>query len=217
MSCTCQVDRAGGELQRADPATWELCLQDAKRMCREVVAVLKRLKEQRDMSLNEVGVGSRRPWVAACPASAAFSIGAAHAAHRLPSACGSAAVLSPTACADTDRQQKPGANPRLGGCWHRCCVQVRLTVAIEDPRARERRLMGMEVGLACLGCPLRQGLVAAWAGLGWDLLQLLAWCCACPACPPAAHLARPSCRPPPWPVAPLHVHTFSWLGDWMQS
>jgi hypothetical protein len=44
-------------------------------MCREVVAILRRLKEQRDMSLNE----------------------------------------------------------------------VRLTVAIEDPRARERRLMGIEV------------------------------------------------------------------------
>lgn len=51
-------------------------------MCREVVAILRRLKEQRDMSLNE----------------------------------------------------------------------VRLTVAIEDPRARERRLMGMEVrpGLDCM-------------------------------------------------------------------
>ena len=59
--------------------------QEAKRMCREVVGIMRVLKEQRDMSLNE----------------------------------------------------------------------VRLTVAIEDPRARERRLMGMEVrsGQPCLpGC-----------------------------------------------------------------
>ena len=58
-----------------------LGVQEAKRYCREVVTVLKRLKEQRDMTLNE----------------------------------------------------------------------VRLTVAIEDPRARERRLMGMEVGGAVPG------------------------------------------------------------------
>ena len=50
-------------------------MQEAKRLCREVVSALRMLKDQRDMSLNE----------------------------------------------------------------------VRLTVAIEDPRARERRLMGMEV------------------------------------------------------------------------
>ena len=35
-------------------------------MCRDVVAVLKRLKEQRDMSLNEVGrARGKQPWVAA--------------------------------------------------------------------------------------------------------------------------------------------------------
>ena len=60
-------------------------LQDAKRLCREVVGLLRRLKDQRDMSLNE----------------------------------------------------------------------VRLTVAIEDPRARERRLMGMEVGGGGVGCVFR--------------------------------------------------------------
>jgi hypothetical protein len=51
-------------------------VQEAKRMCREIVGILRILKEQRDMTLNE----------------------------------------------------------------------VRLTVGIEDPRAREKRLMGMEVG-----------------------------------------------------------------------
>ena len=75
-------------------------VQEAKRYCREVVTVLKRLKEQRDMTLNE----------------------------------------------------------------------VRLTVAIEDPRARERRLMGMEVG----GCARLAGWTAAPYHRGW---QAAALCC----------------------------------------
>lgn len=69
---------SGAAARKAEPGKVlgadEVSEEEAKRMCREVVAVLKRLKQQRDMSLNE----------------------------------------------------------------------VRLTVAIEDPRARERRLMGME-------------------------------------------------------------------------
>jgi hypothetical protein len=73
-------------------------VQEAKRYCREVVTVLKRLKEQRDMTLNE----------------------------------------------------------------------VRLTVAIEDPRARERRLMGMEVG----GCARLAGWTAAPYHRGWQAAAL---------------------------------------------
>lgn len=52
---------------------------------------------------------------------------------------------------------------RAAAAW----VQVRLTVAIEDPRARERRLMGMEVrrpardadcvGASAAGCALQGG------------------------------------------------------------
>jgi hypothetical protein len=87
----------GGRIRQAVTCCWPrlnfLSLQEAKRMCREVVAILRRLKEQRDMSLNE----------------------------------------------------------------------VRLTVAIEDPRARERRLMGMEVRAAA---EARRARAAAlrWAG-----------------------------------------------------
>lgn len=69
---------SGAATRKAEPGKVlgadEVPEEDAKRLCREVVGILKRLKSQRDMTLNE----------------------------------------------------------------------VRLTVAIEDPRARERRLMGME-------------------------------------------------------------------------
>ncbi|PSC74164.1 sugar phosphate phosphate translocator [Micractinium conductrix] len=69
---------SGSATRKAEPGKVlgadEVSEEEAKRFCREVVGVLKRLKENRDMSLNE----------------------------------------------------------------------VRLTVAIEDPRAREKRLMGME-------------------------------------------------------------------------
>lgn len=55
-------------------------------MCREVVSTLKRLKEQRDMTLNEVGAGAGA--LAACRRGSRAACGARHggAAPCLPAA-----------------------------------------------------------------------------------------------------------------------------------
>lgn len=136
-------------------------------MCREVVAVLKRLKQSRDMSLNEVGTES-----------AFFCWRLGRAGRGMPECprqpgrhgyCGAALLYGPAAWAPpgafvwrAERELRipmhwPSARvpsaPHFGPpppTHSICCFawlhpQVRLTVAIEDPRARERRLMGMEV------------------------------------------------------------------------
>lgn len=81
---------ADAAARRAEPGKIlgadEVSDEEAKRLCREVVGVLKRLKENRDMSLNEVGAGECWVQAGAAWAAAGGCLGAC-----LGAACGSRA------------------------------------------------------------------------------------------------------------------------------
>ncbi len=138
-------------------------------MCREVVAVLKVLKQQRDMSLNEVRQWRSAAWMvleavlyrlrcAAVGMRAALQFWAWAGTNSIAHASTAGLVPPATQLLACRQQQRaslaPGAHVlALPTTWLRGyrvpMPQVRLTVAIEDPRARERRLMGMEVRRCC--------------------------------------------------------------------